>query len=317
MAFTSTVDFVGQIEQEIYNEMFLAMDSVDNDMVTVRTGIKGRFTLTSLTVEANPKLRVCEFEATDDSDIAPRILLTAKLHNGDDICDETMAEIFDQNGIFKPRAGASNNEVDYIRNRIMDLIPRSMAEKNEQYVWQAVSGVPNPNDPLTLFDGFFVHIDNATYGVAGQPVITPANAIDELTELVNLIPQRIRKGTGDRKLYIGVNYADYQAIESALYTQNYNIYGALTQSGNRGDNSYKIFFRDLEIKLSHGIPANRMFISHKQNLVLGTDEFSDRNSFMFKDMRDSNLNLSFRYRFNYDLGTQVRSLNEIVVRKTV
>ena len=95
---------------------------------------------------------------------------------------------------------------------------------------------------------------------------------------------------------------------------------ALVSSGianGFGANPMEIRYGSRVLNVCNGLPDNTMVVYERKNLYFGTGLLSDHNEIRIKDMDESDLSGTVRYKMVYTGGTQYVNSDEIVFYQSV
>jgi hypothetical protein len=157
------------------------------------------------------------------------------------------------------------------------------------------------------FDGFIPLFlaDSTVIDVASPVAITKANVISKIEATLAAVPVALRR---KQDLVFAVS-----PDVALFYTQ------ALVSAGisnGLGGAEMPLMYGSYKMEVVNGLPDSTMVIYQKKNLYFGTGLLSDHNEVRIKDMDETDLSGTVRYKMVYTAGVQYVRGNEIVLYTT-
>jgi hypothetical protein len=131
--------------------------------------------------------------------------------------------------------------------------------------------------------------------------VTKANVISELEKVLNVIPIEIR-GKSDLNICVSNDIANFYMQAQVA---GGNTYG-------HGGDVFDLKYGAYTLTPLNGLPANTFVVSQAKNLAFGTGLMNDFQELRIKDMDESDLSGTVRYKMVYTAGTQYYNGSEIV-----
>jgi hypothetical protein len=141
--------------------------------------------------------------------------------------------------------------------------------------------------------------------VASPATITASNVVAEMQKASNAVPVALRR-KADLVFAISADVA--QAYNNALITAGIN--------NGLGGQGQELYLGMYKLEIINGLPANTMVIYQKKNLYFGTGLLSDHNEVRIKDMDETDLSGTVRYKMVYTAGVQYVRGSEVVLYTT-
>lgn len=246
------------------------------DYITVQPGIKSSAAINIIDSTLVAQAGACGFSNSGTTALTQRNISVCDLKVNESICLNTLEGYYTQKAM---NPGSYNEAIpfegiyaDEKAGKIQDLI--------ENILWKG--NVATGSGNLALCDGFLALIDSAS--VSGSTVagntgsvtgITASNIVDVVDAMVAAIPADIID-QDDLILFMG--YDVYRTYAKALRDANLFHY---TGAENQGENfTQMVPGTNVKVVAVKGLNGtNRMVLSTKSNLYMGTDLMSDSEQF--------------------------------------
>lgn len=308
MATTNTVvaNYTGKVAQDYLLKALKAGDTLAQDLVTVRPGLKEKgINLRRIDVDNLFQDDSCTFSPTGDVDLDFRTLTAKKLKVNLLICKSDFEGSWEAEDMGD---SAFDNMPQAYVNALMIHIAGKAAEFNDKTMW-------NGTDTAGSYEGFFTKLGADSDLPAAQNIasttITAANVFAEMQKVQDVIPDEVYSFSGDLVWLIAPNVA--RAWMSAL-----SGYGAEGQGGagymNAGFIGEKeLNFNGVPMYMVRGLEANQMIAYKKDNLNFGTGLLADWTNVKVLDMSDVLGDDTLRFIMKLYAGVQYGFAEEVVV----
>jgi len=257
--------------------------------VTFMTGVKSSETVNyiggGVTIQAGG---TCGFNASGTREVSQRTVSVCKLKVNENFCMKKMEAYFTQ----KLLSPGSTYDEDDIPQIFREDLQEKVSYENELIVFQGNTATGTGN--LALCDGFIKLCDDTSTVVRASSGVTfVGNEITVMKSIVNSIPENIRNSAG-LQLLIGQDWFD-------LYQQeifDLNNRWVAPEDGTDG----RLLFTNIPIIVMPGLTGtNRIILTEKENMIVGTDLENEEEDFKFWFSMDDDIH---KLKVEWKIGVQ-------------
>lgn len=301
MATTVSVNsnYNGTVAGEIVGKAFKEADTIAKGLVTVLPNIPVKTSIRKIDYGNGRQDFSCGFTPAGSVTLAEVVLEPKKIKNEAEICKEDFRNVWDTASMGFS-AHNDNMPVDEEQALLVEILADT-AQATDANIW--TGDATNDGE----FDGFIpLWLADATVIDVATP-ITPAKAtiIAEIESVLDAVPIALRRKT-DLVFAVSPDVA-------LAYTQA--LVGAGISNGFGGADMV-LQYGTYKMEVINGLPPATMVVYQKKNLYFGTGLLSDHNEVRIKDMDETDLSGTVRYKMVYTAGVQYVRGNEIVLYTT-
>ena len=300
MATSVTVNsnYNGTVAGEIVGKAFKEADTIAKGLVTVLPNIPVKTSIRKIDYGNGRQDFSCGFTPAGSVTLAEVVLEPKKIKNEAEICKEDFRNVWDTASMGFS-AHNDNMPVDEEQALLVEILADT-AQATDANIWTGDATNDGEFDgfiPLWLLDATVVDVTATT--------ITASNVVAEMQKVATAVPIALRRKTD---LVFAISPDVAQFYNNALITAGVN-----NGLGGQGNDLYLGMYK---LEIVNGLPANTMTIYQKKNLYFGTGLLSDHNEVRIKDMDETDLSGTVRYKMVYTAGVQYVRGNEIVLYTT-
>lgn len=300
MATTVSVNsnYNGTVAGEIVGKAFKEADTIAKGLVTVLPNIPVKTSIRKIDYGNGRQDFSCGFTPAGSVTLAEVVLEPKKIKNEAEICKEDFRNVWDT-ATMGFSAHNDNMPVDEEQALLVEILADT-AQATDANIW--TGDATNDGE----FDGFIPSfLADATVIDVTATTITASNVVAEMQKVTTAVPIALRRKTD---LVFAISPDVAQFYNNALITAGIN-----NGLGGQGQDLYLGMYK---LEIVNGLPANTMVIYQKKNLYFGTGLLSDHNEVRIKDMDETDLSGTVRYKMVYTAGVQYVRGNEIVLYTT-
>jgi hypothetical protein len=301
MATSVTVNsnYNGTVAGEIVGKAFKEADTIAKGLVTVLPNIPVKTSIRKIDYGNGRQDFSCGFTPAGSVTLAEVVLEPKKIKNEAEICKEDFRNVWDTASMGFS-AHNDNMPVDEEQALLVEILADT-AQATDANIW--TGDATNDGE----FDGFIpLFLADATVIDVATPVApTKANVIAEIESVLDAVPIALRRKT-DLIFAVSPDVA-------LAYTQA--LIGAGISNG-LGGADMPLMYGTYKLEVVNGLPPATMIVYQKKNLYFGTGLLSDHNEVRIKDMDETDLSGTVRYKMVYTAGVQYVRGNEIVLYTT-
>ena len=301
MATETTVNssYAGTVAGEIIGKAFKEADTIQKGLVTILPNIPVKQVIRKIDYGNGRQDYSCGFAPAGSVTLDEVILEPKKIKNEAELCKEDFRNVWDTASMGFS-AHNDNMPVDEEQALLVEILADT-AQATDSDIW-----IGEATDD-GHFDGFIpLFLGDATViDVASPATITATNVVAEMQKASNAVPVALRR-KADLVFAISADVA--QAYNNALITAGIN--------NGLGGQGQELYLGMYKLEIINGLPANTMVIYQKKNLYFGTGLLSDHNEVRIKDMDETDLSGTVRYKMVYTAGVQYVRGAEVVLYTT-
>ena len=300
MATSITVNsnYNGEVAGEIVGKAFKEADTIAKGLVTVLPNIPVKTSIRKIDYGNGRQDFSCGFTPAGSVTLNEVVLEPKKIKNEAEICKEDFRNVWDT-ATMGFSAHNDNMPKDEEQALLVEILADT-AEATDANIWTGDATEDGQ------FDGFIpLWLADATVIDVTATPITASNVVAEMQKVTNAVPIALRRKTD---LVFAISPDVAQFYNNALITAGIN-----NGLGGQGQDLYLGMYK---LEIINGLPANTMTIYQKKNLYFGTGLLSDHNEVRIKDMDETDLSGTVRYKMVYTAGVQYVRGNEIVLYTT-
>jgi hypothetical protein len=301
MATTTTVNssYAGTVAGEIIGKAFKEADTIQKGLVTILPNIPVKQVIRKIDYGNGRQDYSCGFAPAGSVTLDEVILEPKKIKNEAELCKEDFRNVWDT-ATMGFSAHNDNMPVDEEQALLVEILADT-AQATDSDIW-----IGEATDD-GHFDGFIPLFlgDSTVIDVASPATITASNVVAEMQKASNAVPVALRR-KADLVFAISADVA--QAYNNALITAGIN--------NGLGGQGQELYLGMYKLEIINGLPANTMVIYQKKNLYFGTGLLSDHNEVRIKDMDETDLSGTVRYKMVYTAGVQYVRGSEVVLYTT-
>lgn len=301
MATTVSVNsnYNGEVAGEIIGKAFKEADTIAKGLVTILPNIPVKSSIRKIDYGNGRQDFSCGFTPAGSVTLAEVVLEPKKIKNEAEICKEDFRNVWDTASMGFS-AHNDNMPVDEEQALLVEILADT-AQATDANIW--TGDATNDGE----FDGFIpLWLLDATVIDVATP-IAPAKAtiIAEIESVLDAVPIALRRKT-DLVFAVSPDVA-------LAYTQALVAAGI---SNGLGGADMVLQYGTYKMEVINGLPPATMVVYQKKNLYFGTGLLSDHNEVRIKDMDETDLSGTVRYKMVYTAGVQYVRGNEIVLYTT-
>lgn len=300
MATTTTVNssYAGTVAGDIIGKAFKEADTIQRNLVTVLVNIPVKQVIRKIDYGNGRTDYSCGFTPAGSVTIGEVILEPKKIKNEAELCKEDFRNVWDTASMGFS-AHNDNMPVDEESALLVEILADT-AQATDSDIW-----VGDATDD-GHFDGFIPKfLLDATVIDVTAVAVTKANVISKIEAVMAAVPVALRRKTD---LVFAVSN------DVALYYQQALVSAGI--SNGVGGNDFQLRYGNYVLEIVNGLPDSTMVVYQKKNLYFGTGLLSDHNEVRIKDMDDTDLSGTVRYKMVYTAGIQYVRGAEIVLYTT-
>ena len=301
MATSVTVNsnYNGTVAGEIVGKAFKEADTIAKGLVTVLPNIPVKTSIRKIDYGNGRQDFSCGFTPAGSVTLNEVVLEPKKIKNEAEICKEDFRNVWDT-ATMGFSAHNDNMPVDEEQALLVEILADT-AQATDANIW--TGDATNDGE----FDGFIpLWLADATVIDVATP-IAPAKAtiIAEIESVLDAVPIALRRKTD---LVFAVSPDVALAYTQALVSAGIN--------SGFGGADMELRYGTYKMEVINGLPPATMIVYQKKNLYFGTGLLSDHNEVRIKDMDETDLSGTVRYKMVYTAGVQYVRGNEIVLYTT-
>lgn len=300
MATTTTVNssYAGTVAGEIVGKAFKEADTIQRNLVTVLPNIPVKQVIRKIDYGNGRTDYSCGFTPAGSVTLDEVILEPKKIKNEAELCKEDFRNVWDTASMGFS-AHNDNMPADEESALLVEILADT-AQATDSDIW-----VGDATDD-GHFDGFIPKfLLDATVIDVTAVAVTKANVISKIEAVMSAVPVALRRKTD---LVFAVSN------DVALYYQQALVSAGI--SNGLGGNDFQLRYGNYVLEIVNGLPDSTMVVYQKKNLYFGTGLLSDHNEIRIKDMDDTDLSGTVRYKMVYTAGVQYVRGAEIVLYTT-
>ena len=300
MATTTTVNssYAGTVAGEIIGNAFKEADTIARGLVTVLPNIPVKQVIRKIDYGNGRTDYSCGFTPAGSVTLDEVILEPKKIKNEAELCKEDFRNVWDTASMGFS-AHNDNMPVDEESALLVEILADT-AQATDANIW--TGDATNDGE----FNGFIpAFLADATVIDVTAVAVTKANVISKIEAVMAAVPVALRRKTD---LVFAVSN------DVALFYQQ-ALVGAGISNG-LGGSDMQLRYGNYVLEIINGLPDSTMVVYQKKNLYFGTGLLSDHNEVRIKDMDDTDLSGTVRYKMVYTAGVQYVRGSEIVLYTT-
>ena len=299
---TITTSYVGESAGKYIASSLLSANTIENGGVTVVPNIKFRQTMKIADLDAGVADATCSYETAGTTSLTERILEPKELQSLQTLCINEFRKDWDAVSM---GYSVHDNLPPNFQEWVIAYVLGKISAKTEIDIW---NGVKTNNGE---FDGLLPQITAAILAgevPAAQQVplvaggLNAGNITQELGLLIDAVPDTVY-GNENSFIYMGIKA--YKAYTRALGGFGANGLGANGYEGRGNNQSFDtgLMFDGMRIFCAHGMPVDKMIVTHTANLFFGTGLLSDSQECTLLDQRPISGAQEMRMIVRYTAGT--------------
>ena len=300
MATTTTVNssYAGTVAGDIVGKAFKEADTIARNLVTVLPNIPVKQVIRKIDYGNGRQDYSCGFAPAGSVTIGEVILEPKKIKNEAELCKEDFRNVWDTASMGFS-AHNDNMPVDEESALLVEILADT-AQATDSDIW-----VGDATDD-GHFDGFIPKfLLDATVIDVTAVAVTKANVISKIEAVMAAVPVALRRKTD---LVFAVSN------DVALFYQQALVSAGI--SNGLGGNDFQLRYGNYVLEIVNGLPDSTIVVYQKKNLYFGTGLLSDHNEVRIKDMDDTDLSGTVRYKMVYTAGVQYVRGAEVVLYTT-
>jgi hypothetical protein len=287
--------YAGEVAGEIVGKAFKEADTISRNLVTVLPNIPVKQVIRKIDYGNGRTDYSCGFTPTGSVTLDEVILEPKKIKNEAELCKEDFRNVWDTASM--GFSAHNDNMPQDEESALLVEILADTAEATDANIWTGDADVDGQ------FDGFIpLWLADATVIDVPAVAVTKANVLDKIEAVMTAVPIALRRKTD---LVFAVSPDVALAYQQKLVSEGVN--------NGLGGNDMQLRYGNYVMEIINGLPANTMVVYQKKNLYFGTGLLSDHNEIRIKDMDESLLTGTVRYKMVYTAGVQYVRGAEIVL----
>ena len=297
MATETTVNssYAGTVAGEIIGNAFKEADTIARNLVTVLPNIPVKQVIRKIDYGNGRTDYSCGFTPAGSVTLDEVILEPKKIKNEAELCKEDFRNVWDTASMGFS-AHNDNMPVDEESALLVEILADT-AQATDSDIWMGDESEDGHFDgfiPAFLADGTVIDV--------AAVAVTKDNVISKVEAVMTAVPIALRRKTD---LIFAVSPDVALCYQQALVSAGI--------SNGLGGNDLQLRYGTYVLEIINGLPANTMVVYQKKNLYFGTGLLSDHNEVRIKDMDDTDLSGTVRYKMVYTAGVQYVRGAEIVL----
>jgi hypothetical protein len=300
MATTTTVNssYAGTVAGEIVGKAFKEADTIARNLVTVLPNIPVKQVIRKIDYGNGRQDYSCGFAPSGSVTLSEVVLEPKKIKNEAELCKEDFRNVWDTASM--GFSAHNDNMPKDEESALLVEILADTAQATDSDIW-----VGDATDD-GHFDGFIPKfLLDATVIDVTAVAVTKANVLAKIEAVMNAVPPALRRKTD---LVFAISNDVALAYQQTLV-------GAQITNG-LGGSDLQLKYGTYTFEIINGLPESTMVVYQKKNLYFGTGLLSDHNEVRIKDMDDTDLSGTVRYKMVYTAGVQYVRGSEIVLYTT-
>lgn len=297
MATETTVNssYAGTVAGEIIGNAFKEADTIQRNLVTVLPNIPVKQVIRKIDYGNGRTDYSCGFTPAGSVTLNEVILEPKKIKNEAELCKEDFRNVWDTASMGFS-AHNDNMPVDEEQALLVEILADT-AQATDSDIWMGDESEDGH------FDGFIPKfLADATVIDVAAVAVTKANVISKIEAVMTAVPIALRRKTD---LVFAVSPDVALCYQQALISSGI--------ANGLGGNDMQLRYGTYVMEVINGLPANTMVVYQKKNLYFGTGLLSDHNEVRIKDMDNTDLSGTVRYKMVYTAGVQYVRGSEIVL----
>lgn len=300
MATTISVNsnYNGEVAGEIVGKAFKEADTIARGLVTVLPNIPVKTSIRKIDYGNGRQDFSCGFTPAGSVTLAEVVLEPKKIKNEAEICKEDFRNVWDTASM--GFSAHNDNMPKDEEQALLTEILADTAQATDANIWTGDATADGE------FDGFIpAFLLDATVIDVTAVAVTKANVISKIEAVMNAVPVALRRKTD---LVFAASNDVALAYQQALVSAGI--------SNGFGGDDMQLKYGNYTLEIVNGLPDSTMVVYQKKNLYFGTGLLSDHNEIRIKDMDETDLSGTVRYKMVYTAGVQYVRGNEIVLYTT-
>lgn len=301
MATTATINstYSGEVAGEIIGKAFKEADTISKGLVTVLPNIAVKQTIRKIDYGNGRQDYSCGFTPAGSVSLAEVVLEPKKIKNEAELCKEDFRNVWDSASM-----GFSAHNDNMPKDEEDALLVEILADT------AVATGVDIWTGDATddgHFDGFLPAMlsDSSIIKISSPATITESNVLAKMKLVLDAVPIALRRKSD---LIFAISPDVAQAWNNVLVTAGV--------TNGLGADAKDLRFGTYKCEINNDYPASTMMVYQKKNLYFGTGLLSDHNEIRVKDMDDTDLSGTVRYKMVYTAGVAYVRPEEIVLYTT-
>lgn len=300
------ISFLGEIGEEVMMQTFGGMNTIGSGSVDLHIDVKNEKEIPISDDDAQLQEYTCDPNPQGNVYLYSKKLTVCDLSLQTKMCEKSFEKLFNNQwrGGFGRGANAqpSTNLIDFAVAQLLKKIQKQL----ENLIWKGNYDGYTP-DPytegyLSLCTGFLQQLEEET--VLGETkidgnVVTASNVVTEIQSMLNALPEDIVSNMMFTEMWLHVSPNIYMALKNARIAQSQALEQLVAIKVESQGGREVLYYENIRVNVSFGIPANTMVLARPDRLHVGTDLVSDfgeiqissdrvltgRNILMRQDMR--------------------------------
>ena len=250
--------------------------------LTIMENVKFKSTIRTFAGSSLVQNESCDFTPTGTLGLGEKVVTTKELKLNVELCKQDLLSAWE---VEQMGSGANNRQTPQFHAFVMSYLADSIAASTEE----------------NICTGAFA-VDTNVVGVAHSGVLTAANIVAALGDVVDAAPSEV---LGKDDFTIFLNQKQYRMYISAM-----SLLGYIDRHNMSAD--YTLVFEGISLTVVDGLPADNIVAARKSNLIYATDLLGDSASLKTLDMSDIDGSDNIRVICKYTAGVQIGYGAEIV-----
>lgn len=302
MATTTNVtsNYAGEVAGEIIGKSFKESDTISKNLVTVLPNIPFQTSLRKISYTDGRTDYACGFTPTGAVTLTEKLLTPKKIKNEQELCKEDFRQAWDSASMGFSAHNDSMPKDE--QTAFLAEVLGDTAEATDQDIWQGLAATDGQ------FGGFIEKFTaDATVIKHGNGItaigaaIKKANVVSEIEKVLDAVPVALRRKAD---MIFGISPDVALAYQQALISAGI--------SNGLGGGDMVLQYGSYKLEVINGLPDNTMVVYQRKNLYFGTGLLSDHNEIRIKDMDESDLTGTVRFKMVYTGGTQYVNGSEVI-----
>ena len=302
MATTTNVtsNYAGEYAGEIIGKAFKEADTIAKNLVTVLPNIPFQTSLRKISYIDGRVDYACGFAPTGTVTLTEKLLTPKKIKNEQELCKEDFRQAWDSASM-----GFSANNDSMPKDEQTAFLAEVLgdtAEATDMDIWQGLAATAGQFGGFIekfTADATVIKHGNGITSIAAA--ITKANVVSEIEKVLDAVPVALRRKSD---MVFGISPDVALAYQQALISAGI--------SNGLGGGDMVLQYGSYKLEVINGLPDNTIVVYQVKNLYFGTGLLADHNEIRIKDMDESDLTGTVRFKMVYTGGTQYVNGSEVI-----
>lgn len=278
-----SIPFIGDLPEDIWVRTFGEMNTIGSGSVSLHINVKNKKNIAVSQTDAQLQPYNCTFTPNGTVYLYNKLLEVCDLELPLEMCENEFEELYSNQFMGGYGAGANGEPSTNLIDFAISIVEKTLVEQIETLGW--LGGYTNPaftpdpygsQDYLTYCVGLLQKLedDTETLKIDGN-AITPSNVITEIQSMITKLPANVVSRMMFQNMWLHVSPNIYTALYNAKTSQTQALEQNVAITVREEAGREIIYYNNIRVNVSIGIPDNTMVLSRPDRLHIGTDLVSD------------------------------------------